>query len=87
MRKPVLLICFIALTALAGDPPAKEPRQVARYRLAHARVSVATPDGRMLAVDSMFKIDSQTGETWIYKANTSTTNIVEGWVRLKDLSL
>lgn len=83
MRLLLFSCLVLALTSLAGDTP--NSRQVARYRLLHARVSVQAPTGEMLPVETVFKLDSQTGDTWLYKAKTSVTNITEGWSKLHDL--
>lgn len=82
MRKPILLVCLVALTAVAGDPGPKS-RDVGRFRLLRTALTYAT-DRSKIEVNTVLKIDSMTGETWILKAGMSGKDVAEYWSHLEN---
>lgn len=78
----LLLISLVVMASLAGDSsaPSAKSRDVGRYRLLHAPNTLLIKGGP--TIQCVFKIDSVTGETWIYKQGYVGTNFVQGWFEL-----
>lgn len=86
MRKLIILIFLVGLTALAGDTLPRS-KDVGRYRLLRAPVTYVTPKGP-LQFEAVFKIDSMTGDTWMFKASIKDDKkpANEGWWFVSDLN-
>lgn len=80
MRKYILLLCLLAVTCFAGDPGPKS-KDVGRYRLLRAPVTVAV-DKTLMQVEAVFKIDSVTGDTWMFKSGSVKGQVIERWVSI-----
>lgn len=83
MRKLSILILLVGLTALAGDTVGPKARDVGRFRLLRAPVTYAT-DRTKVEVNTILKIDSLSGDTWLLKAAIKSGEVFEYWSPLEN---
>lgn len=85
MKLFTLVLLTAATVALAGDSAPKPlPDRLGRYRLMHAPVTTRTDKGH-IDHNEVFKIDSMTGRTWIYRTVIQEGRPAYGWEELRDL--
>lgn len=72
MFKILTTLLLLSITALADD--------VGRFQLVPAKVLLVTDAGVHSSIDTLIKIDTQTGDTWRYSLVITTNGMQEHWV-------
>ncbi len=82
--KNFLLLLGLVSIGLASDSPV-ERAPSSRFRLLAAPVTIMT-DKVSLQANFVFRIDTSTGRTWIFREMTFGDKLTEGWSEVQELA-
>jgi hypothetical protein len=88
MKSLLLVLLLVLLTFLYGARSGAGPEGSSflsdngRYRLVPAEVNISTTVE--MQFKQLFKIDSRTGQTWVFAEILGSTNIVREWLPVSE---